>query len=96
MGKMSKATLEAKLLEAEAFNKILLKENKELKDKIKKLQNTRTAAGRKPFKNEIIIKEMFILYYDGFSLQQIADSFNSRGIKTARGVSGAKAALVGL
>ncbi|MBD8045825.1 recombinase family protein [Clostridium sp. N37] len=39
---------------------------------------------------------MFNLYLDGLSLQKIAKNFNSREIKTARGVSGAKAALVGL
>lgn len=96
MSKMSKATLETKLEEAKIFNKLLLEENKKLKEKLKELEikNTKNKCiGRKPFNDEEVIKEMFNLYLDGLSLQQIVNQFNSAAILTARGKKWSKSSI---
>lgn len=94
MGKMSKATLETKVKELEMFLKIATKENKQLKAKIKELENTKVIpSGRKPFTNEETIKKMFSLYLNGFSLQEISNELDRLGLKTARGKSWSKSSL---
>ena len=92
MSKMSKATLEFKLEEAKMFNKILLEENKKLKDKIKELEEYKP-TGRKSFDDKNVIKDMFKLYEKGYSMNDIAEHFNSTGIKTKRGGEWSKSSI---
>lgn len=96
MSKMSKATLEAKVEELEMFLKILTKENKELKSRIKELEQQQLnikKVGRKPFDNKEVITNMFKLYVEGYSMQDIADKFNSTGIKTRLGREWSKSSI---
>lgn len=92
MGKTSKATLEYKLQEAKIFNKLLLEENKKLKEKIKELEQHKP-TGRKAFDNKEVIKDMFQLYEKGYSMNDIAEHFNSLEIKTARGGAWSKSSI---
>ena len=91
---MSKATLEAKVEELEMFLKILTKENKDLKAKVKELENIKVSiSGRKPFSNEETIKKMFSLYMDGYSLQEISRELDKLNLKTTRGKSWSKSSI---
>lgn len=94
MSKMSKATLEAKVEELEMFLKILTKENKDLKAKVKELENIKVnSSGRKPFNNTETIKKMFSLYMDGYSLQEISRELDKLNLKTSRGKSWSKSSI---
>lgn len=95
LSKSSKLTLEAKVKDLEMFLKIALTENKELKAKIKELeqQKCNSKAGRKPFDDKKIIKQMFELYIKGYSMRDIADVFNGTGIKTRRGKDWSKSSI---
>lgn len=50
-------------------------------------------AGRKPFSNIEVVKEIYRLYSNGDILQNIADKLNRRNIKTARGGSWSKSSV---
>lgn len=96
MSKSSKLTLENKVKELEMFLKISVEENKKLKAKIKELEQQQLnikKAGRKPFDDKEVIADMFKLYIEGYSMQDIADKFNSTEIKTKRGNDWSKSSI---
>lgn len=64
----------------------------EINKSTQKTHNERN-AGRKPFSDFKIVKKIFKMYFNGFSLQKIADKFNKDNIKTPAGGTWSKSSI---